>query len=101
MTDNIVEKLARIIDPAAFDEQVVSYRNDEHRDECQWIAIDKTREILAALREPSEAMIEAGASAAFNADGHGDHWLHRARAAWATMIDTAFDASLSTEGNEG
>jgi len=42
-----LEVAARVIDPAAFDDDVVSYRNDEHREQCQWDAIEKARTILS------------------------------------------------------
>lgn len=65
MGENIVERVARIIDPEAWApvDQCASYvarhTIPKHREREESLA--KARAAIAALREPSDAMIEAGA----------------------------------------
>ena len=97
MGDNTLERMARIIDPTAFKAWQSSYdynlaqgETDEgargYADWSQKAACDealaKAREILAALREPSDAMIEAGE-------------MCDAADVWRSMID-----AILNEGNE-
>ena len=91
MGENIVERVARIIDPHAFDPQEKTRlahlfgcfkTATERQSEARAIAMGTARKILAALREPSDAMIEAGE-------------MCDAADVWRSMIDAAL-----TEGNE-
>lgn len=106
MGENIVERLARAIDPHAFKAWQQSYdynlaqgETDKgargYADWSQKAACDDARAIaraaIAALREPSEAMIEAG----HTAPHLSTIARHRMKAGWQRMIDTAL-----TEGTE-
>lgn len=111
MTDNIVEKLARAIADQLGDGFDNAHRNKPHWAETRGESggrfrdineprqndyLDAARAAIAALREPSEAMIEAG----HTAPHLSTIARHRMKAGWQRMIDRLI-ASLSTEGNEG
>ena len=96
MGENIVERarVAFVMAASAFERDV---RLSELTD-------DETRGLLraaiAALREPSEAMMQAGVSnnpTSWTEDTDKGFAYDVALIVWTSMID----ASLSTEGNEG
>lgn len=91
MTDNIVQSVADAIEatPGAVG---FSYR--------AWVELAAEAAVkatLAALREPSEAMIRAGTIAWRRHNNSDDPYDNEIR----DILVAALDASLSTEGNEG
>ncbi len=95
MTDDLIERAARAIDPSAWEVEVV--REDGSRasaipawspelDERRKVAVSKARAVIAALREPSGAMLEAGEVAISFEEGI---WFtgHVRAASWRAMID--------------
>ncbi len=97
MTDNIVERAAKALWNRREAEIVASHGTRSRGSAgiaADWKrTIEDVHTVIAALREPSEAMIEAG-------DEDTGGWADAADI-WRAMIDCLLDASLSTEGNEG
>lgn len=87
MADNLIDRLAKLIDPEAFGlpAHVPSDGSDylSDRDEAR----DKVRVILAAIRVPTEAMMTAG-NAHTGYDGGEDR-------IWTAMIDLALKEQSS------
>lgn len=113
MGENIIERVARAVDPMAFRawqgmyDHCIRQGDDEatarkYADMSERPRIDAAkaaaRAAIAALREPSDAMIEAGNQSRPYKDDEGDDDLIRlnTEGTWQSMIDTAL-----TEGNEG
>lgn len=103
MVESMVERVARAIDPRAFDqfESLRDYclRNGDDEAEAlrtaEWAhghdvrqAIEKARAAIEAMREPTEEMLDVGACYE-DQDHHIFDEGHIARDVWTNMIDAA------------
>ena len=79
--DNMVERLARVIDPEAWDDEFTPAFPSRSR--RQGRALDTARAALNAMREPSESMV---AAAGRQAEGPKSS---RSARLWQAMIDAA------------
>lgn len=88
MSDNMVERVARAIDP---DEWALIDNKTAVTYDARGLSLQRARAAIAAMREPTEAMADAPARAGVYA---GDYTMHAGEAteAWQAMIDAALAA---------